>query len=83
VIYGAVLRSLSTLEEFGRKEIDVVKLVLTRRVKTRKNLSTLDNVTFPSQDQAVVFLWNGFLYFEYFLWSGFLHFEYSNAFNFW
>jgi len=25
---------LSTLEEFGRKEIDVVKPVLTRRVKT-------------------------------------------------
>ncbi len=79
---------LSTLEEFQRKEIDVVKPVLTRRVKTRKIClrtvkATLDNVTFPSQDQAVVFLSSGFLYFEYFLWSGFLHFEYANAFNFW
>ncbi len=45
--------------------------------------ATLNNVTFHSQDQAAVFLWSGFLYFEYFLWSGFLHFEYSNAFNFW
>jgi hypothetical protein len=34
VIYGALMGCLSTLEEFGRKEIDVVKTVLTRRVKT-------------------------------------------------
>lgn len=68
MLYGAFMGCLYTLEEFGRKEIEVVKPVLERRAKTQKNLlvkATLDNVTFPSQDQAVVFVWSGFLHFSF------------------